>query len=120
MPDLRHAAFSWPPMHKAILLPHRHHPYTLHLENGRPFIQGVRMLRLFTGAVLLSAFLSFPAHASGFTSPGWYQILDSYAGTFIAGGPYADRTSCQKASPSSSRDELYTCEYLAKDPDWDE
>lgn len=70
--------------------------------------------------VLASIALSAAAvAASGWTTPGWYQVADTIVGPFVWQGPFTDESSCRATLPPNEEDADYTCVYLTERPDWD-
>ena len=74
-------------------------------------------------AVLTLAFMacmSAVAADSKWTSPGWYQIEDTFVGPFLLAGPFGSQDACEATLPKNTEDYGYDCMYLDERPDWDD
>lgn len=79
------------------------------------------MRTLLAAAVLLALASLARAEAVHFTSPGYYQIIDTFVGRFVRAGPFADQSTCQATlEPDNEEEEVsFACEYLKERPYWD-
>ncbi len=74
-------------------------------------------------AMALSVFLAASASAADpvhWNGAGWYGIGDDEFGAWIAIGPLSDEATCRAGQPPNTEDAIYSCEYLAAKPAWDE
>ena len=79
------------------------------------------MRTLFAVAALLALVTAARAEAVHFTSPGYYQIIDTFVGRFVRAGPFADQAACEATlePDDPSGDPTFACEYLKERPYWD-
>ena len=60
--------------------------------------------------------ISMEANArDGFNGPGWYKIIFSPIGAAVFGGPYPNKSACDR----TLKDADEKCAYYANQPSWD-
>ncbi len=77
----------------------------------------------YAAAIAFSVLLAASASAKEqvhWTGAGWYGIGDDDFGTWILAGPMADQATCTAGKPADHDDVIFSCEYLAEKPGWDE
>jgi hypothetical protein len=74
-------------------------------------------------AIAIAALLSLNVSAKEefhWNGAGWYGIGDDMFGQWIMTDPLPDEASCKAGQPADHDDAIFSCEYLAEKPGWDE
>ena len=76
-------------------------------------------MKRYVGAIALAlsiSTISIEATASnGFNGPGWYKIVFSPIGAAVFGGPYPNKSACERTRKDSEE----SCAYYANQSSWD-
>lgn len=76
------------------------------------------LILAFSLLLLFAAATSNAADERTWKGPGWYIYVVSAFGYYVNAGPYADKSTCEKALPSKHYEvDHWSCEYVEHEAD---